>query len=108
MSYLDIFLSVILIGCALFVVKSTDQQRQFFIKLQNEQSKEIQLCHERLLLQYQKSVLLKPYRIDKLARKLLKMQPISIERTQYITQTSYTDKDSDMSISSDIKAHTHK
>ncbi|MDU0810628.1 MAG: cell division protein FtsL [Burkholderia sp.] len=105
MGYLNIFLSAILIGCALLVVRSTDQRRQFFIELQNIQSKEYQLYHDYMFLQYRQGLLLKPYRIDKLARQLLKMQSISIDRTQYIIQILNNEKTIDTSTSVEVKTY---
>ncbi|SMG01458.1 cell division protein FtsL [Burkholderia singularis] len=88
MSRLNIFLLIIVMGCALSVVNSTNQQRQIFIQLQRAQSQEHQLQQDYAQLQYQQSALSKTSRIEQLATSSLKMQPISTGRTQYLTAPS--------------------
>ncbi|NLA19135.1 cell division protein FtsL [Burkholderia cepacia] len=83
MSRFNIFLLIIVMGCALSVVNSTNQQRQIFI--QRAQSQERQLQQDYAQLQYQQSALSKTSRIEQLANDSLKMQPISTGRTQYLT-----------------------
>lgn len=86
MSRFNIFLLIIVMGCALSVVKSTNQQRQIFIQLQRAQSQEHQLQQDYAQLQYQQSALSKTSRIEQLANDSLKMQAITTGRTQYLTQ----------------------
>jgi cell division protein FtsL len=85
MSRFNIFLLIIVMGCALSVVNSTNQQRQIFIQLQRAQSQERQLQQDYAQLQYQQSALSKTSRIEQLANDTLKMQPITTGRTQYLT-----------------------
>jgi cell division protein FtsL len=85
MSRINIFLLIIVMGCALSVVNSSNQQRQIFIQLQRAQSQERQLQQDYAQLQYQQSALSKTSRIEQLADESLKMQPISTGRTQYLT-----------------------
>jgi 16S rRNA (cytosine1402-N4)-methyltransferase len=59
MSRFNIFLLIIVMGCALSVVNSTNQQRQIFIQLQRAQSQERQLQQDYAQLQYQQSALSK-------------------------------------------------
>ncbi|PCE29384.1 cell division protein FtsL [Burkholderia ubonensis] len=88
MSRFNIFLLIIVMGCALSVVNSTNQQRQIFIQLQRAQSQEHQLQQDYAQLQYQQSALSKTSRIEQLANDSLKMQPIMTGRTQYLTLPS--------------------
>ncbi len=87
MNRLNIFLLIIVMGCALsVVVNSTNQQRQIFFQLQQRaQSQEHQLQQDYAQLQYQQSALSKTSRIEQLANDSLKMQPIVTGRTQYLT-----------------------
>ncbi|WDD96248.1 cell division protein FtsL [Burkholderia sp. FERM BP-3421] len=85
MSRLNIFLLILVMGCALSVVNSTNQQRQIFIQLQRAQSQEHQLQQDYAQLQYQQSALSKTSRIEQLADSALKMQSITTGRTQYLT-----------------------
>ncbi|KAF1029500.1 MAG: Cell division protein FtsL [Burkholderia plantarii] len=85
MNRLNIFLLVVVMGCALSVVNSTNQQRQIFFQLQRAQSQEHQLQQDYAQLQYQQSALSKTSRIEQLADDTLKMQPITTGRTQYLT-----------------------
>ncbi|KAF1056384.1 MAG: Cell division protein FtsL [Burkholderia gladioli] len=82
---LNIFLLIVVMGCALSVVNSTNQQRQIFFQLQRAQSQEHQLQQDYAQLQYQQSALSKTSRIEQLANDSLKMQPIVTDRTQYLT-----------------------
>ena len=86
MNRLNIFLLIVVMGCALSVVNATNQQRQFFIQLQRAQSQERQLQQDYSQLQYQQSALSKTSRIEDLATDTLKMQPVATGRTQYLTQ----------------------
>lgn len=85
MNRLNIFLLIVVMGCALSVVNSTNQQRQIFFQLQRAQSQEHQLQQDYAQLQYQQSALSKTSRIEQLANDSLKMQPIVTGRTQYLT-----------------------
>jgi cell division protein FtsL len=85
MNRLNIFLLIVVMGCALSVVNSTNQQRQIFFQLQRAQSQEHQLQQDYAQLQYQQSALSKTSRIEQLANDSLKMQPIATGRTQYLT-----------------------
>ncbi|MCR1766645.1 cell division protein FtsL [Burkholderia glumae] len=84
MNRLNIFLLIVVMGCALSVVNSTNQQRQIFFQLQRAQSQEHQLQQDYAQLQYQQSALSKTSRIEQLANDSLKMQPIATGRTQYL------------------------
>ncbi|CAH2774890.1 MAG: Cell division protein FtsL [uncultured Paraburkholderia sp.] len=86
MNRLNIFLLMIVMGCALSVVNATNQQRQIFIQLQRAQSQERQLQQDYSQLQYhQQSALSKTSRIEQIATASLKMQAVSTGRTQYLT-----------------------
>lgn len=85
MSRLNIFLVIVLLGCALSVVNATNQQRQLFVQLERAQSEERQLQQDYAQLQYQQSALSKTSRIEQLATATLKMQPASTGETQYLT-----------------------
>ena len=85
MNRLNIFLLIIVMGCALSVVNATNQQRQIFIQLQRAQSQERQLQQEYSQLQYQQGALSKTSRIEQLATTSLKMQSVTTGRTQYLT-----------------------
>src|SRR5215469_17031026 len=85
MNRLNIFLLIIVMGCALSVVNATNQQRQIFIQLQRAQSQERQLQQDYAQLQYQQSALSRTARVEQLATDSLKMQPVTTGRTQYVT-----------------------
>ena len=85
MNRLNIFLLIVVMGCALSVVNATNQQRQFFIQLQRAQSQERQLQQDYAQLQYQQSSLSKTSRIEQIATTSLKMQSATTGRTQYLT-----------------------
>jgi cell division protein FtsL len=85
MNRLNIFLLIVVLGCALSVVSATNKQRQIFIELQRAQSQERQLQQDYAQLQYQQSALSKTSRIEQLATTSLKMQPVTTGRTQYLT-----------------------
>jgi len=85
MNRLNIFLLVVLLGCALSVVNATNQQRQLFVQLERAQSEERQLQQDYAQLQYQQSALSKTSRIEQLATDSLKMQPASTGDTQFLT-----------------------
>src|ERR1700746_3783241 len=85
MNRLNIFLLIVVMGCALSVVNATNQQRQIFIQLQRAQSQERQLQQDYSQLQYQQSALSKTSRIEQIAPPSLKRQSVSPGRTQYLT-----------------------
>lgn len=85
MNRLNIFLLIVLLGCALSVVNATNQQRQLFVQLERAQSEERQLQQDYAQLQYQQSALSKTSRIEQLATNTLKMQPASTGDTQFLT-----------------------
>ena len=85
MNRLNIFLLIVVMGCALSVVNATNQQRQIFIQLQRAQAQERQLQQDYAQLQYQQSALSKTSRIEQIATDSLKMQPVTTGRTQYLT-----------------------
>ncbi|MGN6651661.1 cell division protein FtsL [Trinickia sp.] len=85
MSRLNIFLLIVVLGCALSVVNATNQQRQLFVQLERAQSQEHQLQQDYAQLQYQQSALSKTSRIEQLATDTLKMQPASTGETQFLT-----------------------
>jgi cell division protein FtsL len=85
MNRLNIFLLIVVLGCALSVVNSTNQQRQIFFQLQRAQAQERQLQQDYAQLQYQQSALSKTSRIEQIATDSLKMQPVTTGRTQYLT-----------------------
>lgn len=76
MNRLNIFLLIVVMGCALSVVNATNQQRQIFIQLQRAQSQEHQLQQDYAQLQYQQSALSRTSRIEQIATDSLKMQPV--------------------------------
>ncbi|MGA7778427.1 MAG: cell division protein FtsL [Paraburkholderia sp.] len=85
MNRLNIFLLIVVMGCALSVVNATNQQRQIFIQLQRAESQERQLQQDYSQLQYQQSALSKTSRIEEIATDSLKMQGVTTGRTQYLT-----------------------
>lgn len=106
MNRLNIFLLIVVMGCALSVVNATNQQRQIFIQLQRAQSQERQLQQDYSQLQYQQSALSKTSRIEQLATTSLKMQPVTTGRTQYLTLDAGTVKAEDAPIPTSAPAST--
>lgn len=84
MNRLNIFLLIVVMGCALSVVNATNQQRQMFFQLQRAQSQERQLQQDYAQLQYQQSALSRTSRVEQIATDSLKMQPVTTGRTQYL------------------------
>jgi len=84
MNRLNIFLLMLVMGCALSVVYVTNLQRHVFIELQRAQSQERQLQMDYVQLQYQQSSLSRTSRIEQIASDSLKMKPITATRTQYL------------------------
>jgi cell division protein FtsL len=85
MNRLNIFLLIVVMGCALSVVNATNKQRQIFIQLQRAQAEEHQLQQDYDQLQYQQSALSKTSRVEQIATDSLKMQAVTTGRTQYLT-----------------------
>lgn len=85
MSRLNIFLLIVVLGCALSVVNATNQQRRLFVQLERAQSEERQLQQDYAQLQYEQSALSKTSRIEQVATASLKMQPAATGSTQYLT-----------------------
>lgn len=85
MSRLNIFLLIVVLGCALSVVNATNQQRRLFVQLERAQSEERQLQQDYAQLQYEQSALSKTSRIEQLATDTLKMQSAATGSTQYLT-----------------------
>jgi cell division protein FtsL len=85
MSRLNIFLLIVVLGCALSVVNSTNQQRGLFVQLERAQAEERQLQQDYAQLQYEQSALSKTSRIEDLASDSLKMHPVATGDTQYLT-----------------------
>jgi cell division protein FtsL len=84
MSRFNLFLLLIVLGCALSVVRATHQQRRIFIELQRAQAQARQLQQDYAQLQYQQSALSKTSRIEDLATNTLKMRSATADRTQYL------------------------
>lgn len=85
MSRLDIFLLVVVLGCALSVVNATNQQRRLFVQLERAQAEERRLQQDYAQLQYEQSSLSKTSRIEQLATATLKMRGVMSGGTQYLT-----------------------
>jgi cell division protein FtsL len=85
MSRLNIFLVMIVLGCALSVVNATNQQRRLFVQLERAQAEERQLQQDYAQLQYEQSALSKTSRIEGLANDALKMRSVASGNTQYLT-----------------------
>lgn len=85
MSRLNIFLLIVVLGCALSVVNATNQQRRLFVQLERAQAGERQLQQDYAQLQYEQSALSKTSRIEQLATDSLKMRSIVSGGTQYLT-----------------------
>ena len=84
MSRLNIFLLIIVLGCALSVVNATNQQRRLFVQLERTQTEEHQLQLDYAQLQYEQSALSKTSRIEGLATDALKMRSVASGNTQYL------------------------
>lgn len=85
MSRLNIFLLIVVLGCALSVVNATNQQRRLFVQLERAQAEERQLQQDYAQLQYEQSALSKTSRIEQIATDSLKMRSIVSGGTQYLT-----------------------
>jgi cell division protein FtsL len=104
MNRLNIFLLIIVLGCALSAVNATNKQRQIFIEVQRTQSQERQLQQDYSQLQYQQSALSKTSRIEELANTSLKMQPVTTGRTQYLNYDPATSKAEDAPLPAPLPA----
>ncbi|WDZ96467.1 cell division protein FtsL [Herbaspirillum sp. WKF16] len=82
---LCIFLSMLLVGCALSVVSAQYRARSLFIELERAQTAARQLDVDWAQLQLDQSTLGKNARIEELARRDLGMMPLTAARTQYLT-----------------------
>jgi cell division protein FtsL len=93
MSYLNLVLLILVVGCAVSVVNFTNHERELFIALGHAQSEERQLAQEWSELQYRQSALSKTTLIEKFARDRLKMQAVAPDRIQYWPTTVPADVD---------------
>ncbi|QYF94383.1 cell division protein FtsL [Massilia sp. PAMC28688] len=83
---INVVLTVLLVGCALSLVKSQYEARNLFIekgKL-DQQASQLEIDWDQLRLDY--STLSKNSRIEQIARTDLNMVPLTPERTQYLTE----------------------
>ncbi len=77
-------LMVLLVGCALSLVRAQYEARRLFIELEQAQTLSRQLDVEWSQLQLDQSTLGKHARLAELARRDLNMVPLTKERTQYL------------------------
>ena len=82
----NVFLTAILVGCALLLVNSQYRARNLFIELERAQQKTRQLDIEWSQLKVDQSTLGKNARIEEIARTELNMVPLTPDRTQYLTK----------------------
>lgn len=82
---INLLLGVALALCALSLVNSQYQARRLFIELESAQSQARQLDIEWAQLQLDQSTLGKHARIEEVARKSLRMIPVTPARTEYLT-----------------------
>ena len=104
MNRLNIFLLIVVLGCALSAVNASNKQRQIFINVQRAQSEERQLQQDFSQLQYQQSALSKTSRIEQLATTSLKMLPVTTGRTQYLNYDPVTSKAEDAPMPAPVPA----
>ena len=83
---INLLLAAILVGCALFLVKTQYRSRHLFIDLEAMQQKARQLDIDWAQLQLDQSTLGKNARIEQIARSDLNMTPLTPARTQYLTE----------------------
>jgi cell division protein FtsL len=83
---MNIFLTALLVACALSVVNSRYQARHLFIEHERLQQQVRQLDIDWSQLQLDQSTLGKNERIEKIARSDLNMTPLTPARTQYLTE----------------------
>jgi len=84
-SRLNFVATVLLVLCALSLVKAQYYARSQFIQLERLQATARQLDIEWSQLELDQSTLGKHARIEATARQELKMMPVSAPRTQYLT-----------------------
>jgi cell division protein FtsL len=84
MSKVNALLIAMLLTCALLLVTSQHRARKAFIDLERAQAMARKHEVEWRQLQLEQSQLAKHSRIDSVARRDLKMQPITPERTLYV------------------------
>lgn len=84
MSRLNVFLFVCVIVCALSVVRATYHQRLLFVELERARSQANQLRQDEAQLQYEQGALSKISRIQSIAERQFKMQPLTAVHTQYL------------------------
>jgi cell division protein FtsL len=82
---LNVLLTVLLVLSALSLVNSQYQARRLFIELERAQATARQLDIDWAQLQLDQSTLGKHARIEANARRDLKMVPLTVLRTQYLT-----------------------
>ena len=82
----NVFLTALLVGCALLLVNSQYRARNLFIELERAQQKTRQLDIEWSQLKVDQSTLGKNARIEEIARTELNMVPLTPERTQYLSK----------------------
>ena len=84
----NVILVIVLMSCALVLVRTQHQARHLFIELERSQSEARQLEVDWAELQLDQSNLGKHERIQASAIKDLDMVPVTADRTQYLTLTS--------------------
>ena len=84
MAKLNAVLIAILLTCSLLLVTSQHRARKTFIELERAQAMARKHETEWAQLQLEQTQLAKHSRIDAVARRDLKMQPVSPERTLYV------------------------
>ena len=77
-------LLIMLVGCALSLVRAQYEARRLFIELEQAQTLARQLDVEWSQLQLDQSTLGKHARLAELAKRDLNMMPLTQERTQYL------------------------
>jgi cell division protein FtsL len=82
----NVFLTALLVGCALLLVNSQYRARNLFIELERAQQKTRQLDIEWSQLKVDQSTLGKNARIEEIARTELNMVPLTPDRTQYLSK----------------------
>ena len=88
---LNLFVTALLVLCALSLVKAQYHARSFFIQLERLQATARQLDIEWSQLQLDQSTLGTHSRIEAAARQDLKMMPVSAARTQYLKADAKAD-----------------
>lgn len=106
MSRLNIFLLIVVLGCALSVVNATNQQRRLFVQLERAQAEERQLQQDYAQLQYEQSALSKTSRIEQLATDSLKMRSIVSGGTQYLSLAPGASEAKEVAIAAAASAST--